>query len=276
MGGEITPRHHDRRHQAPGVVPRRGCISLPGDRNRASGNTVCSTASSVLAVVRDIAAHPQPRSAAPSWPRARLPCAPLPAVWRAVPRSPPASPSRYCPPCLEFGWRKTESEWRDLARAASLSPARAGGGIARNAGAGGDGRDESRLCAGGPSPRACCPTKASRPRIRSAVGPMELPQSTAKVGPDPPWWGVGVHWTGAVLLWGASTVICLRVKIEEATEQNLPARWYWDAASQASFDFLPLFFLFFQRKKLYELASTTLGLCLETPHRLAAFAQRIR
>ena len=36
-------------------------------------------------------------------------------------------------------------------------------------------------------------------------GPMELPQSTAKVGPDPPWWGVGVHWTGAVLLWGAST-----------------------------------------------------------------------
>jgi hypothetical protein len=21
-------------------------------------------------------------------------------------------------------------------------------------------------------------------------GPMELPQSTAKVGPDPPWWGV--------------------------------------------------------------------------------------
>src|ERR1700720_3260168 len=44
--------------------------------------------------------HPQPRSAAPSWPRARLPCAPVPAVWRAVPRSPPASPSRYCPPCL--------------------------------------------------------------------------------------------------------------------------------------------------------------------------------
>jgi hypothetical protein len=42
--------------------------------------------------------HPQPRPAAPSWPRARLPCAPLPAVWRAVPRSPPASPSRYCPP----------------------------------------------------------------------------------------------------------------------------------------------------------------------------------
>src|ERR1700730_3112793 len=36
-------------------------------------------------------------------------------------------------------------------------------------------------------------------------GPMELPQSTAKVGPDPPWWGVGVHWTGAVLLWEAST-----------------------------------------------------------------------
>src|SRR6202795_2257965 len=44
--------------------------------------------------------HPQPRPAAPSWPRARLPCAPLPAVWRAVPRSPPASPARYCPPCL--------------------------------------------------------------------------------------------------------------------------------------------------------------------------------
>ena len=43
--------------------------------------------------------HPQPRPAASSWPRARLPCAPLPAVWRAVPRSPPASPSRYCPPC---------------------------------------------------------------------------------------------------------------------------------------------------------------------------------
>src|SRR6202030_4547215 len=43
--------------------------------------------------------HPQPRPAAPSWPRARLPCAPLPAVWRAGPRSPPESPSRYCPPC---------------------------------------------------------------------------------------------------------------------------------------------------------------------------------
>src|ERR1700674_5186644 len=27
--------------------------------------------------------HPQPRPAAPSWPRARLPCAPLPAFWRA-------------------------------------------------------------------------------------------------------------------------------------------------------------------------------------------------
>jgi hypothetical protein len=53
-------------------------------------------------------------------------------------------------------------------------------------------------------------------------GPMELPQSTAKVGPDPPWWGVGVHWTGAVLLWGASTAYdLLRVKIEEAVEQNL-------------------------------------------------------
>src|ERR1700674_5337990 len=28
----------------------------------------------------------------------RLALAPLPAVWRAVPRLPPASPSRYCPP----------------------------------------------------------------------------------------------------------------------------------------------------------------------------------
>src|SRR6202162_1105850 len=80
--------------------------------------------------------------------------------------------ARYEPiwtPRIGKPWRKTESEWRDLARAASLSPARAGGGIARNAGAGGDGRDESRLCAGGLSPRACCPTKTSRPRIRSAV-----------------------------------------------------------------------------------------------------------
>src|ERR1700720_3653867 len=87
-------------------------------------------------------------------------------VHKLVPRA------RYEPiwtPRIGKPWRKTESEWRDLARAASLSPARAGGGIARNAGAGGDGRDESRLCAGGLSPRACCPTKASRPRIRSAV-----------------------------------------------------------------------------------------------------------
>ena len=56
--------------------------------------------------------------------------------------------ARYEPiwtPRIGKPWRKTESEWRDLARAASLSPARAGGGIARNAGAGGDGRDESRL-----------------------------------------------------------------------------------------------------------------------------------
>ena len=48
-------------------------------------------------------------------------------------------------------------------------------------------------------------------------GPMELPQSTAKVGPDPPWWGVGVHWTGAVLLWGEQPqpMAYFRVKIEE-------------------------------------------------------------
>jgi hypothetical protein len=35
------------------------------------------------------------------------------------------------------------------------------------------------------------------------AGPMEQPQSTVKVGPDPPW-GVGVHWTGALLLLGGA------------------------------------------------------------------------
>src|ERR1700730_12178612 len=94
-------------------------------------------------------------------------------------------------------------------------------------------------------------------------GPMELPQSTAKVGPDPPWWGVGVHWTGTVLLWGASTAYDLFARKDRrgrgtklrpgpgqlgGIEMPPPRR---------QFDFLPLFF---QRKKLHELASTTLGL----------------
>src|ERR1700726_2906868 len=60
--------------------------------------------------------HPQPRPAAPSWPRARLPCAPLPAVGRAVPRSPPAPPEPAArdprPPAdaprLACGWRRRD------------------------------------------------------------------------------------------------------------------------------------------------------------------------
>ena len=48
----------------------------------------------------------------------------------------------------------------------------------------------------------------------AAIGSENWPRSA--VG------GWGVHWTGAVLLWGASTAYdLLRVKIEEAVEQNL-------------------------------------------------------
>ncbi len=50
---------------------------------------------------------------------------------------------------------------------------------------------------------------------------MNLPQSTLKVAPIRRG-GVGVQWTGAVLLWGASTAYDLFArKIEEAAEQNL-------------------------------------------------------
>jgi hypothetical protein len=51
---------------------------------------------------------------------------------------------------------------------------------------------------------------------------MELPQSTAKVGPDPPWWGVGVHWTGAVFLWGASTAYDLFARKDDRAEYRIP------------------------------------------------------
>jgi hypothetical protein len=37
-----------------------------------------------------------------------------------------------------------------------------------------------------------------------ATDPTEQPQSSVKVGPDPPW-GWGVHWTGAVLLLGGAS-----------------------------------------------------------------------
>jgi hypothetical protein len=51
---------------------------------------------------------------------------------------------------------------------------------------------------------------------------MELPQSTAKAGPDPPWWGVGYIGPGPCSFGEqAQPMICLRVKIEEAAEQNL-------------------------------------------------------
>jgi hypothetical protein len=53
--------------------------------------------------------------------------------------------------------------------------------------------------------RVECAGAAAQPADGRPLGgrgsPMEQPQSIVKVGPDPPW-GVGVHWTGAVLLWG--------------------------------------------------------------------------
>lgn len=43
---------------------------------------------------------------------------------------------------------------------------------------------------------------------------QEQPQSTVKVAPIRHW-GVGVHWTGAVLLWGSKPNQIARVKIEK-------------------------------------------------------------
>ena len=46
---------------------------------------------------------------------------------------------------------------------------------------------------------------------------MEQPQSAARSGPDPPW-GVGVLWTGAVLLGGSKHSLgpFARAKIDDA------------------------------------------------------------
>jgi hypothetical protein len=103
---------------------------------------------------------------------------------------------------------------------------------------------------------------------------MELPQSTAKVGPDPPWWGVGVHWTGAVF-WGASTAYDLFARKDRRGRGTKlrPCHLYRPAAAgqrqgpgqlcgivmpppRRRLIFCPLFF---KEKKLYELSSAILG-----------------